>query len=212
VPSLAKKKTKKKIPVDEFIVLTVEKKRPNTVKELIELVKEKSRLPEERIMEHILNLQSEGKLTFKENPTPLTTTAGGYLFSNQALWFWITTILVIGAATSVFTIPEDAFPIVYARYFLGSLFVLFLPGYSFIKALFPKQVPFKTRSEELDNIERIALSIGMSLALVPLTGLLLNYTPWGIRTTPITLSLLALTTAFATAAIIREYQMATTSE
>ena len=47
----------------------------------------------------------------------------------------------------------------------------------------------------------------MSLALVPITGLLLNYTPWGIRTTPITLSLLALTTAFAIAAIIREYNM-----
>jgi len=84
-----------------------------------------------------------------------------------------------------------------------------LPGYSFIKALFPKQVPFKTRSEELDNIERVALSMGMSLALVPLTGLLLNYTPWGVRTTPITLSLLTLTTAFATAAIIREYPINT---
>ena len=200
------KKTKK-IPIDQYIILTVKKKKPDTVKELIEIVKEKSKIPEERIMEHILNLQSEGKLTFKENPKPLPTTASSYLFSNQALWFWATTILVIAAATSVFTIPEDAFPIVYGRYFLGSLFVLFLPGYSFIKALFPKQVPFKTRSEELDNIERIALSIGMSLALVPLTGLLLNYTPWGIRTTPITLSLLTLTAAFAAAAIIREYQM-----
>ena len=204
---MTKQKNRKKIGVDEFIIRTVEKKKPNTVKELVDLVKEKSKLPQEKIMEQVLNLQSEGKLTFKDNPTPLPTTAGGYLLSNRALWFWITTILVTGAAVSVFTIPEDAFPMVYARYFLGSLFVLFLPGYSFIKTLFPKQVPFKTRSEELDNIERIALSIGMSLALVPLTGLLLNYTPWGIRTTPITLSLLALTTAFSAAAIIREYQM-----
>ena len=203
-----KKKTKK-ISIDEFIIHTVTTKKPNTVKELVELVKENSKIPEERIMEHILNLQSEGKLTFKDNPTEPPTTAAGYLFSNQALWFWTTTILVIAATASVFTIPEDAFPIVYARYILGSLFVLFLPGYSFIKALFPKQVPIKTGSEELDNIERIALSIGMSLALVPITGLLLNYTPWGIRTTPITLSLLALTTAFSTAAIIREYQIDT---
>ena len=204
---MTKQKNRKKISVDEFIVHTVKTKKPNTVKELVDLAKKKSKIPEERILKHILNLQSEGKLTFRQNPTPLPTTAGGYLFSNQALWFWITTVLVVAATTSVFTVPEDAFPLVYARYFLGSLFVLFLPGYSFIKALFPKQVPFKTRSEELDNIERIALSIGMSLALVPLTGLLLNYTPWGIRTTPITLSLLALTTAFATAAVIREYQM-----
>jgi len=73
-----------------------------------------------------------------------------------------------------------------------------LPGYSLIKALFP--------TKEIDNIERTALSIGISLALVPITGLLLNYTPWGIRLTPVTLSLLALTTVFATAAIIREHQ------
>ena len=44
----------------------------------------------------------------------------------------------------------------------------------------------------------------MSLALVPLTGLLLNYTPWGIRLTPITISLLALTLTLATIAFYRE--------
>ena len=98
----------------------------------------------------------------------------------------------------VFTIPENAFPLVYARYILGSIFVLWLPGYALIKALFPEK--------ELENIERIALSIGMSIALVPIIGLLLNYTPWGIRLTPITISLLALTLTFATAAIIREHK------
>ena len=34
----------------------------------------------------------------------------------------------------------------------------------------------------------------------------LNYTPWGIRLAPITLSLLALTIVFATVAVLREYQ------
>jgi uncharacterized membrane protein len=46
----------------------------------------------------------------------------------------------------------------------------------------------------------------MSLALVPLVGLLLNYTPWGIRLTPITLSLLALTIALTITGLIREHQ------
>jgi len=50
-----------------------------------------------------------------------------------------------------------------------------------------------------------------SIALVPIIGLLLYYTPWGISVTPIVLSLLALTIVFATAAIIRENQ-AKTSE
>lgn len=68
-----------------------------------------------------------------------------------------------------------------------------------------------TTEKYLDTIERVALSLGMSIALVPIIGLLLNYTPWGIRLTPIVLSLLALTIVFATAAIIRENQ-AKTSE
>ena len=88
-------------------------------------------------------------------------------------------------------------PYVYIRYVLGSIFVLLLPGYSLIKTLFP--------TREIDNIERTALSIGMSLALVPLVGLLLNYTPWGIRLTPVTLSLLALTTFLTITGLQREY-------
>lgn len=95
---------------------------------------------------------------------------------------------------------------VYIRYVLGGVFVLWLPGYTFIKALYPTQVPIKTSSENLDTIERVVLSAGMSIALVPMVGLLLNYTPWGIRLTPVTLSLLGLTLTFALAAIIREYQ------
>ncbi len=46
----------------------------------------------------------------------------------------------------------------------------------------------------------------MSIALTPIVGLILNYTPLGIELTPITLSLLLLTAIFATAAIAREYQ------
>lgn len=61
---------------------------------------------------------------------------------------------------------------------LGLAFVLFFPGYVFITALFPEK-------KELDNLERLALSLGLSIAIVPLIGLLLNYTPWGIRLIPL---------------------------
>ena len=58
------------------------------------------------------------------------------------------------------------------RIALGLLFILFLPGYALIAALFPS-------GKEIDWIERVALSFGLSIAVVPLLGLLLNYT-WGI--------------------------------
>ena len=123
------------------------------------------------------------------------------------MWYWTTIALAIATTIAVFTIPEDVYPIVYARSILGAIFVLWLPGYTFIKALFPVHVPTKTSTENPDNIERVALSLGMSIALVPIIGLLLNYTPWGIRLTPIVLSLTAFTIIFATAAIVREHQI-----
>ena len=192
--------------LDERIIDIVKTRNPATIEELIILVQHQDPLPKQKIMRHILDLQSEGKLKLVEKPSPPPSTITGYFLSRQAYWYWITLVLTSTTLISVLAIPENAFPTVYVRYILGSIFVLWLPGYSFIKALFPSRVPIPTRSNELDSIERIALSIGMSLALVPITGLLLNYTPWGITQVPITLSLLALTVTFATIAILREYQ------
>ncbi|MQY62389.1 DUF1616 domain-containing protein [archaeon] len=158
-------------------------------------------MPEKDTLEHVIHLKNQGKITLKNHQTLVSPVLRSYIFSTEASWYWAIIAVAVATAALVFTVPENAIPIVYVRYVLGSIFVLFLPGYSLIKALFPEK--------ELDNIERAALSIGMSLALVPITGLILNYTPWGIRTTPVTLSLLALTTVFATAAIIREHQTKT---
>jgi len=99
--------------------------------------------------------------------------------------------------------------LIYLRYVLGFVFILFLLGYTFIKALFPAQVPVKTSSESPEAIEGIALSFGMSLALIAIVSPLLNPTPWGIRLTPITLSLLVLTVVFALTALLRDYQTRT---
>jgi uncharacterized membrane protein len=82
------------------------------------------------------------------------------------------------------------------RIFLGLPLVLFLPGYSLIAALFP-------RKADLDGIERIALSFGLSIAIVPLLGLALNYTPFGIRLSPILALLSLFTVSFAVGASVR---------
>jgi len=192
--------------IDQHIIRIVKEKNPENVEQLIKLIQEKFPLPEQQILARILYLQEKEKIRLKPHQTLTPQKLTSYLRSSQAYWYWITIILTLTTTLVIFTIPENAFPLVYARYILGSIFVLWLPGYTFIKALFPTKVPIQTGSEDLDKIERVALSMGMSIALVPITGLLLNYTPWGIRITPITISLLALTFTFATAAIIREHQ------
>lgn len=182
--------------IDQFIVLTINKNRPSTVEQLVKLVQAEYSMSEQKIIERILQMQDQGKIVFEENSSSPTPLLKSYIFSSTSNWYWTIIVISIVTLALVFIIPENAYPTVYARYILGSIFVLLLPGYSLIKALFP--------TKELDNIERIALSIGMSLALVPITGLLLNYTPLGIRIAPITLSLLVLTMVFATTALVRK--------
>ena len=82
------------------------------------------------------------------------------------------------------------------RIILGLPLVLFLPGYALIAALF-------IRKDDLDGIERVALSFGLSIAVSPLLGLGLNYTPFGIRLTPILIILSVFTIALAIGAYVR---------
>ena len=87
----------------------------------------------------------------------------------------------------------------FIRSILGLILILFIPGYSLIAALFPKKM-------DLDGIERAALSFGLSVAVTPLIGLALNYTPWGIRLTPILMSLSAFTLIMVFIALIRRWR------
>lgn len=188
--------------IEERILRLIEKERPENISSLLKVMRERMSLKEDETLKHIIQLVNKGKIRLRGQPKPPPESLKAYMRSIDTYWFWITVSLAAATVITVFTIPENAYPIVYMRYALGSIFVLWLPGYALIKMLFPSR-------KDLDSIERIALSIGLSLALVPLVGLLLNYTPWGIRLTPVTLSLLALTLIFAVTALIREYQLQT---
>ncbi len=94
----------------------------------------------------------------------------------------------------IYLFPESIF-----RKVIGLLFILFFPGYSLISFLFPEK-------RDLDEIERIALSFGLSIAITPLIGLALNYTPFGIRLTPILISIASLNIAFCLLAAYRRFK------
>jgi hypothetical protein len=188
--------------LDRSIIKILSNEHPKTVAQLIKLVQLKNDIPEQEIVERVLLLKDQGKIVLKDQ-LPLSFTLKDYVLSVHAYWYLL--IIAVAAVTATLILANlERTPIIggillYARYLLASVFVLFFPGYSFIKALFPVK--------EIDNVERIALSIGMSLAIVAINALILNYTPWGISTTPITLSLLGLTLTLSTAAVVREHQV-----
>ncbi|PSP99632.1 hypothetical protein BRC94_06910 [Halobacteriales archaeon QS_5_70_17] len=127
------------------------------------------------------------------------------------------------------------------RIVLGLAFVLFVPGYAFIAALFPEEGTGPVAADDpesdtdstaedslgpgpgpgpgpdsedpaveergIDGIERVALSFGTSIAIVPLIGLVLNFTPFGIRLVPILASVSLFTLACVAAGARRRWDL-----
>ena len=77
-------------------------------------------------------------------------------------------ILTLILIAVILLLPHNALRIV-----LGLPFMLFIPGYVLSLALFPSK-------QSLGALERTALSFGLSIASVILTGLVLKYTPWSV--------------------------------
>lgn len=88
----------------------------------------------------------------------------------------------------------------FLRILFGVPLILFIPGYALIAVLFPG-------AKDIDGIERVALSFGLSIAIVPLIGLALNYTPWGIRLDPIVTCLAIFTLCMCLIAQYRRAQL-----
>jgi hypothetical protein len=145
----------------------------------------------DKVTEGLMGLQSR-KLVLISERSPYVS-IGSYAASPASAWFWA------GVAATLLSLVLIAAsgPAIYLRYAFGSLLVLFLPGYSLIELLYPKK--------ELDELTRFALSIGLSLALVPLIGLVLNYSPFGIRLLPVAISLSGLTLVFLVLALTKKH-------
>lgn len=166
--------------------------------------------------------------------------------------------LTLATLAAVFVPGLNETPV---RVVFGLVFVLFLPGYAFVAALFPEagespstdqeggdadgEAPTKSSAADetdrssdapapvpgskaaeaeqsetdsgfdvsaggrsgIDGIERVALSFGLSIAIVPLIGLVLNFTPWGIRLVPIAVSVSLFTAGSVVVAAVRRWEL-----
>ena len=169
-----------------------------TVNQLVEAVSRETGLPKSRVAYEVYLMWKRGELSIEHEPPE---NAVMFLASVDGVWYWVT--LAITLASLIVVMLVKGGPLIPIRYLLGAVSVLFMPGYSMVEALYP-------RGDELAPLERLALSIGLSLAVVPLIGLMLNYTPWGIKLIPVVASNAALTIALLTAAALRKMRYAST--
>jgi len=204
VPSLKHRKSQnpqsENASLDEQALRYLERNGAADVQALYDaLIERNASVTKVEVADLVQRLAEQDKVALEDIP-PATKSLSEYL----RLWernLWLYTSLVVSFATVlvIYVMPAE-FPFLALRWVLGFVFVLFIPGYVTVEALFPK-------GRELDSIERFALSVGLSLALVPLVGLLLNYTPWGIRLTPMVISLTILTVGLAVIALARQYRI-----
>ena len=110
-------------------------------------------------------------------------------------WFWLIFWLTLISTLEIYLVP-NLFPLNILRWVFGSLLVC-LPGYATIKLLFPYS--------ELAFYERLALSVAVSLAVIPILGFILNFTPWGIRFIPVLGAIGSYTIVAASVAAARSY-------
>jgi uncharacterized membrane protein len=122
------------------------------------------------------------------------------------VWYLLMLAFLILSTMVFFIVPSDIFPFTYVRAVLGLLFVMFLPGFAFVKGLFPKTAENGTETN-LNIIERLGLSIGMSLAITVITVLILNWTPLGVAFAPLFIFLLSFVVFCSLVALIRELSL-----
>lgn len=142
-------------------------------------------------------MAKDGSVVLRK-PTHVLESMLDYLISpTLSSWFWL--VLGLTALVNILVfVGSELFPLNAIRVILGSIFVLYLPGYSMVQFLFPEE-------GDLDRIERFAYNVALSVALVPLIGLFLNFLPAGLDLTPVVLSLSGFTVIFAIAAVVRKY-------
>lgn len=139
-----------------------------------------------------------------ESVEPGLTNFGDYLKSwryGVRIWAFVVIMMVV---FPIVEFLQAGFPLVVARWVAATFLVLVAPGFALVWVLFPSR-------ERMTGLNRFALTIAMSLFMVPVVGLILNYTPIGIEPQPIAAILAVLTICLLMVGAYREFQTLTTS-
>jgi uncharacterized membrane protein len=127
-----------------------------------------------------------------------------YVRSRHAVWFWAVVAIVTVTMISI-SIPDGHYPANYVRVVLTLSFILGLPGFVLLKLLFPLERNIKPLLQTSSLLNRLFLSVVLSMIISPSVGLILHFSPWGLELVPLLLSLACLTIVFATIGLLRSF-------
>lgn len=143
----------------------------------------------------------KGRKKFKKQVRTTTKErVGSALAPKNSMWFWIVVCLAVFSFISILFIPETGTVISYIRYLFAFILVAILPGYCLTQTLFP-------REEQMDTIERVTFSIGLSFAITALVGLFLSFSPFRLTLGTALPTLGTVVIVLAVLALIRKCKM-----
>ncbi len=104
--------------------------------------------------------------------------------------------ILVAVVIAILLVPAMILTSGVLRVGLALAVVLVVPGYALLAAILPRRA-------HLGGAERLALSLGASVAMVAVSGFVLNYTGFGIAPYSIAVPLLILTVIFSAVAVLR---------
>jgi hypothetical protein len=189
----------------EKIKLNIRKHSSETGHQLKPILETKLSRSKQVIMKNLSIEQREKPTLLESSPIQDQPSSSKHIESTVPNWYWIMVALTLGSAIAVLAVG-DVGPQAYIRYIAASVFVLFLPGYAFLTALSPLKAPNSEESNQMDTITRFALSMVLSIAMVSVLGLILDFSPLGVNLNSLVLSLSLFTLLFSTIGLVRERQ------
>jgi hypothetical protein len=164
-----------------------------------------TKLPESKSVAaaNILQPKTESEPLPKSSPTLEQPDLPERIKSEATGWYWIMIALTLVSSIAVLLIGEVG-TLSYIRYVSASLLVLFLPGYALLRAISPSKAQTLGEPNNMYSITRLSLSIVLSIAIVSVIGLILDFSPLGVTLDSLALSLSLFTVIFSTIALFRE--------
>jgi hypothetical protein len=199
-------KTIDKAKIKNQINTQLAEEKPKDVKTLVDLITQKYQTPKEDIIQVLQEEEFKGELTFREpkiEPVTLPGSLKEYLFVKHffSVEFWATIALVtIMLVLTLIDVQTGFF--FYLRYVIVCVVMLILSGWTWTAALFPEL------DEKLRFMERFVTAIGLSVLILILDALFINYTFGFNNVAPVTISLSIFTVLGLIIAIILRLKIA----
>ena len=127
-----------------------------------------------------------------------------WLFSERILWFWLVIALTSSATVLTFLQFEEGSMLSVVKILLCSFYLLFIPGYSVLRASFS--------TSEIGKLEQFVFSLITSISIIITVELVLSYVSLTITAFSLTLSIAGITMISQIIALLKEQSLELSSQ